>query len=144
MSILRYLRDTSTAATAAITSQRMNVRRGTPLHHGESLCESCRSGMTVIGTGGLDEDQHYCHKLGGEAPRRMTMKVAACTGYDDKRLPSIYDMRQIAWELRTDKSGRKIGFLSPADRREQQQQQPAGDSGAEADPLFDPLKQELI
>jgi hypothetical protein len=59
--------------------------------------------------------------------QRVPMKVIQCNRYSDKRQPSLYEMREMAWELRT--TGNRIGFVSPKDReRERQPSQvpPAG------------------
>jgi hypothetical protein len=38
--------------------------------------------------------------------------IATCSKYDDRRLPSIHDMRLTAWILRTDETQKVIGFVS--------------------------------
>ncbi len=47
----------------------------------------------------------------------MSFKVVECTNYDDKSIIPLYEMKAIAWVLRTDKSGKKIGFVDPSQRR---------------------------
>jgi hypothetical protein len=47
--------------------------------------------------------------------------VTFCTDYSDRRLPSIRNMEDMAWVLRTDNRTKKIGFvrtrdLKPVDR----------------------------
>jgi len=37
---------------------------------------------------------------------------AACSKYDDRRQPSLYDMRRMAWILRTDEKRNVVGFVS--------------------------------
>lgn len=91
------------------------VRQGTPIHNGPSLCRSCRNATIVIGTR-IDEDLVVCGNL--PAPYdRVRFKVIECSSYDDKSRPSLGAMSSIAWELCTDKSGRRIGFLSPRDMK---------------------------
>ena len=38
-------------------------------------------------------------------PLRNRFPVETCSGYDDKRMPSLYDMEQIAWSVRTRSRG---------------------------------------
>lgn len=89
------------------------VDKGTPYHHGPSLCVTCRHAMILAGSA-LADERTFCDA----APRghdRIVFKVTACTKYDDKARPSFNQMQQIAWELRTDKKGHRIGFMSPID-----------------------------
>lgn len=39
--------------------------------------------------------------------------VTSCSGYSDRRVPSIRDMEDIAWVLRTDPARNRIGFFRP-------------------------------
>ena len=41
--------------------------------------------------------------------------VTSCSGYSDRRLPSIREMEEIAWILRTDASRKHIGFIQARD-----------------------------
>ena len=44
--------------------------------------------------------------------------ISQCSSYDDKRLPSKWDMEKIAWILLTKKAGRTIGFVTAKQFRE--------------------------
>lgn len=55
----------------------------------------------------------YCRRLGMEDPKLMSVVVSECSEYDDKRVPSLWEMKKIAWTLVVDKSGRRIGFTPP-------------------------------
>ena len=52
---------------------------------------------------------------------RITFRVTTCSGYTDRRLPSMRDMEEIAWVLRSDPRRNQVGFvparkLKPEDR----------------------------
>jgi hypothetical protein len=51
----------------------------------------------------------YCNQVESTLP----MRIVECSRYDDKAAISVHAMSEIAWVLLTDKSGQKIGFLSP-------------------------------
>lgn len=87
------------------------VRHGTPVHDGPSLCRSCRSATIVSGTS-LNDELVICGEL-SRPYDRIRFKVTDCSGYDNKATPTIGMMQQIAWELRTDRSGQRIGFMGP-------------------------------
>ena len=62
-------------------------------------------------------------------PFRVPFKIAECTSYEDKRLPSYFEMRQIAWEIRSKSAGHTTGFVflsevEMAKQQDQQQEQP--------------------
>lgn len=90
------------------------IHGGTTKEDQEPLCSSCRMGVSVQGRA-VGEQLRYCSAL----ERMMPMHVTKCSSYDDKRVPSRWDMEQIAWVLSTTQSGanRKIGFISPQERR---------------------------
>ena len=51
----------------------------------------------------------------------ITFPVTSCSGYSDRRLPSLREMEDVAWVLRTDPKRKQIGFvqarkLKPKDR----------------------------
>lgn len=114
------------------------VKFGTPLHNQPSLCRSCRNATHLRG---LAESQDYivCKELPyGRDLIRMT--VIECSMYDDRGKPTLRHMEQIAWELATDKSGQKIGFLSPQDFKRRREAKEIGDPGY----LHDPVTGETI
>lgn len=91
----------------------MRVHKGTPRHDGPSLCETCRHATIVQGLS-LNDDIVECSELSSSLRgNRITFTVTACSSYLDRRRPTLNMMREIAWELRTDQSGQKIGFMSP-------------------------------
>jgi len=42
---------------------------------------------------------------------RVREPIATCSKYDDRRLPSLREMRLTAWILRTDADKKAIGFI---------------------------------
>lgn len=48
---------------------------------------------------------------------RITLRVTSCTAYSDRRLPSLYDMQDMAWVLRSDPKRNQVGFVRPRDLR---------------------------
>jgi len=88
------------------------VHAGTANESQPTMCESCRSAM-VVRTGRPSDDHIRCSAMGGPSgPRVVRYFVSSCSLYDDKRMPSRWDMEQIAWVLTTSPN-RKVGFLSP-------------------------------
>lgn len=88
---------------------RIKIRGGTVQHGEASLCVTCRHATVIQGTS-LRERVIDCGQLYGP-DRRITFVVTSCTGYSDRRLPSLYDMENIAWVLRTDAKRKTIGFV---------------------------------
>ena len=82
----------------------------TPKFDGKSRCLTCRRAQVTHGTR-FCEDLIFCHNV--QPARLMPPMITECTSYDDKRIPALWDMEQVAWRLCTDLKGRKIGFLSP-------------------------------
>lgn len=95
-----------------------HVHNGTPVHNGPSLCRSCRFATVVSGTR-LDEEMVVCSNL-SRPNDLIRFKVVQCSAYNDKSKPSLDAMQTIAWALCTDKSGRKIGFLSPHEAKQRE------------------------
>lgn len=75
---------------------------------GKRLCDTCRS-STIIKGAAESAEVVYCGVVSAVLP----FKVVDCNDYDDKASISLRQMGQSAWVLETDKSGRKIGFVSP-------------------------------
>ena len=76
-----------------------------------NLCSTCRLALHIKAAQSGAETL-IC--LASPPPHlRITQPVGRCTGYLDRTQPTLWDMQQIAWQLMTDKGGRKIGFLSP-------------------------------
>lgn len=71
------------------------------------LCPTCRYASIWIDARG---EHRLCQSSTRMTPRG---KVSQCSDYTDRREPHISDLRAIAWELRTDKKGKAVGFAAP-------------------------------
>lgn len=89
---------------------------GTP-QHSQSICVNCRAAQVVRGLADSSE-RVYCKAF--NIPPIMPQPVLSCNIFDDKRMPSRWDMEQIAWVLVTNKAGKAIGFVSSEDFRKSQ------------------------
>lgn len=64
----------------------------------------------VVKGAALKDEIVECGRL--STPRsRIPFPVVSCTGYSDQRHPSIREMEEIAWVLRTDARKNQIGFV---------------------------------
>ena len=73
------------------------------------MCQTCRWAHIVKGFS-ASQEQIRCKWL--RKHPMVPFPVSECSSYDDKRLPSRWDMEQIAWVLLTKKAGRPIGFVT--------------------------------
>ena len=97
---------------------RLKIHGGTVSDGQTSLCTTCRSATIIRGTR-LSDEIVACGKR--MISDRITFAVASCAGYSDRRSPSLYDLEDVAWVLRSDARTKKIGFvrardLKPAER----------------------------
>ena len=87
---------------------RVKVRGGTVNHGDPSLCSSCRHAITIKGA-----------RLGDELVscgfrwqlRRISFPATSCSEYVDRGQPTLEDMEEIAWMLRSSPSRKKVGFV---------------------------------
>ena len=75
----------------------------------ETLCVTCRWAHIVKGFS-PSQVQIRCRWLYRDL--LVPFPVSECSSYEDKRLPSRWDMEQIAWVLLTKKAGRTVGFVT--------------------------------
>lgn len=85
---------------------RLKIQKGT--RSGKRLCDSCAYGHIVRGEAESEEIIRCTY-----ADAQIPIKVVECNTYQDKTVPSLGDMKSIAWMVRTDQTGHKIGFVSP-------------------------------
>jgi hypothetical protein len=57
-----------------------------------------------------------------ENPLVINRAVKECSHYQEERDVSSWEMRQIAWILRTEKSGRKMGFTPYRDLEKEERE----------------------
>jgi hypothetical protein len=87
----------------------IKVKGGTPAGV-QSLCTTCRWAHIVKGSS-ASQKVVRCGRFYYD-PRVIPFSVSECSSYDDKRIPSVGSMEQIAWILLTKKTGRHIGFVT--------------------------------
>jgi hypothetical protein len=92
----------------------VKIKDGTP-EGAASLCASCRWAHIVKG---FADSQQVTHCTWLRPSMLVRFPVSQCNCYDDRRIPSRYDMEKIAWILLTKKAGRSIGFVTAKQFRE--------------------------
>jgi hypothetical protein len=98
---------------------RIKIHGGTVRHTQRSLCTTCRY-ATIVRGHRLDDEIVECAQLSSEH-NRVRFPVASCSGYLDRSHPSLREMEDAAWILRTDAKRKRIGFvqareLKPSER----------------------------
>ena len=88
---------------------RMKIHGGTVRHGGPSLCLTCRHATVVQGPS-LQDRVVDCGLLSSR-DSRIPFPVSSCSGYSDRRHPTLREMEDLAWVLRTDGRRRSIGFV---------------------------------
>lgn len=83
----------------------LKIHMGTPKGR-ESLCRFCSRSQVIRGID--NQDRAYCHF--GQS-REIKFPVYTCSTFEDARLPSLEDMKRIAWRVETRNRGR-WGFAS--------------------------------
>jgi hypothetical protein len=93
---------------------KLKIHGGTAPGSTDSLCHSCRH-ATIVRGARMSEEVIQCYKLNEDT--RITFAVKSCTKYSDAAMPSLGDMEDIAWILRTDVKRHQVGFVRPRDSR---------------------------
>jgi hypothetical protein len=88
----------------------IKIEGGTAEFGQPSLCLSCRSATVVRGA----SEAHQLVKC-SHLEAQVTFTVTSCSQYVHKNHPSIWDMEEIAWVLKTDPKRKQIGFVRPGD-----------------------------
>ena len=99
----------------------MDLRKvygGTPVGN-DSRCDTCTHARIIQGYA-ESEKIVLCTSL--YDPIRIPFKVSQCSDYDDKRLPSVQRMEDIAWFLRTKSAGNAAGFVFASDVKSAEEQ----------------------
>jgi hypothetical protein len=89
----------------------MSLRKvygGTPVGS-ESRCDTCVHARIIQGYA-ESERIVFCTSL--YDPIRIPFKVMQCTDYEDRRLPSYVEMKEIAWQIRSKNAGHEAGFVT--------------------------------
>jgi hypothetical protein len=91
------------------SSLRIKIQGGTVKHGQSSLCLSCRYATVVRGRR-LKEEIVECDRLSA-GHNLVRFPVTSCSGYLNRCHPSLREMEEIAWVLRTDAGKKHIGFV---------------------------------
>ena len=91
---------------------RLKIHGGTVSDGQASLCNTCRS-ATIIRGARLTDQIISCGKR--VIRDEIRFSVASCIGYSDRSLPSLHDLEDVAWVLRSDARTKKIGFVRARD-----------------------------
>jgi hypothetical protein len=86
---------------------KIKVQGGT-LVEGESLCRTCRFAHIQRGFR-QSEEVVFC---GYETMRVVRFKIAECTDYLDKTVPTRYEMDQMAYLINVEPARKRSGFVS--------------------------------
>jgi hypothetical protein len=84
---------------------------------GTPLCRSCRNATYIQGESASQRSLHCNRVKHPDKQWGLPYEAYECSQYDDKRLPSRDSMEATAWILRSDGMTKKIGFISPEQRR---------------------------
>jgi hypothetical protein len=88
---------------------RIKVRGGTVAHDTRQLCETCRWSTIIRGVR-TGEEIVACRELAYEN-NRVPFPVVSCTRYVDSNHPTIREMEEMAWLLRTEPHRKQAGFV---------------------------------
>jgi len=88
---------------------RLKILNGTVRHGEPSLCVTCRHATIVQGPS-LQDRIVDCGLLSSR-DSRIPFPVPSCSGHSDRRHPTVHEMEDIAWVLRTDARKKNIGFV---------------------------------
>jgi hypothetical protein len=88
---------------------RIKIRGGTAVHPQGTLCETCRW-STVIRGARFGQEIVECSQL-SYYNQRVPFPVVSCSGYADRNHPSIREMEEMAWLLRSDTRRSQVGFV---------------------------------
>lgn len=107
---------------------RLKIQGGTAHHDEPFLCSTCRLATAVRGAA-IREEIVQCGRL-SEARNRMTLAVTFCNGYIDRTHPTIGEMEDTAWILRSDPRRHEIGFVKTSRLRPSERYVLSEDSGS--------------
>jgi len=91
----------------------IKIRAGTVRHGDAPLCHTCRFATIVRGVAQRDEIIE-CGQL-STRQERITFPVTYCTKHVSTQHPSLRDMEEMAWVLRSDTKKNTIGFVRASD-----------------------------
>jgi len=93
------------------------VEGGTPTH-GKHLCKSCDRAHIMRGEA-ASEQIIYCEAMYYRPIRVPFSVVTECSSYEETGRPSLYDMKKMAYLIKTDPRGKPVGFMTNNDFRKE-------------------------
>lgn len=90
----------------------------------ESRCDTCTYARIIQGYA-ESEKIVFCNNLWD--PIRIPFSVRQCSAYEDKRLPDVDEMKEIAWQIRTKSAGSVAGFVTVPEETKSQDEQTSAD-----------------
>jgi hypothetical protein len=98
---------------------RIKIHGGTVDNGQSPLCHTCRN-ATVVRGARLRDEVVACAAL-GYRDNRIEFPVTSCSDYLSRQHPSLRELEETAWVLRTDPKRHRLGFvpsknLKPQDR----------------------------
>jgi hypothetical protein len=103
----------------------MSLRKvygGTPVGN-ESPCNSCANAQIIQG---YSESERIVFCDATHPTIRVPFSVRQCSMYEDKRLPDVEDLEEIAWPLISKSAGHRAGFVLVSQAQVQSQQDEDG------------------
>jgi hypothetical protein len=97
---------------------KVKIRGGTVDHGEPPLCATCRFATVTRGRT-LREELVFCGRM-PFTERRVKFPVTACSEYSDRRHPTLWQMEEIAWVLRSNPSRKTIGFVEARRLKEEE------------------------
>ena len=94
---------------------RIKIHGGTVQSGQSSLCHTCRH-ATVVRGARLRDEIVQCAVL-GYRNSRVIFPVTTCSDYVSRQHPSLREMEEIAWVLRTDAKRHRVGFVASRDMK---------------------------
>jgi hypothetical protein len=125
-SLSRSLDRLTLQRNAALENENMSLRKvygGTPVGS-ESRCDTCTYARIIQGYA-ESEKIVFCNNLWD--PIRIPFSVRQCSAYEDKRLPDVDEMKEIAWQIRTKSAGSVAGFVTVPEETKSQDEQTSAD-----------------
>ncbi len=83
---------------------------------GDPLCRTCRHAQYIQGSS-VSQRILIC----GTINKPLPFEAYECGQYDDKKLPSRWDLEQIAWVFVTNSKTKQIGFVSAKEYQKMRQ-----------------------
>ena len=95
-----------------VSGVKIKVRGGTAQHDAPTLCLTCKWANRVKGVT-MGEEITQCSYM----DKIIRFSVKECNVYVDSNHPTLVEMEDLAWILRTDPR-KKIGFMPPKEKGE--------------------------